>query len=113
MGTSAKADSSSLDNEWTRTFIDRGRGLRVETAESALTVILKLVIGGLTSVVLIVLSTVTLQFQGWFVPITRGQFSELWQLMSWLQSSYYVVLYLEGFSVPIRQLTGYGSEYYL
>ena len=37
----------------------------------------------------------------------------LWQLMSWLQSGHYVVLYLEGFSVPIRQLIGYGSEYYL
>ena len=113
MGTSPKADSSSLDNEWTRTFIDRGRRLCVETAESAVTVILKLVIGGLTSVILIVLSTVTLQFQGWFVSISRGQFSELWQFMSWLQSGHHVVLYLEEFSVPIRQLTGYGSEYYL
>ena len=83
-------------------FIDRRRGLYVETTESAVTVILKLVIGGLTSVILIVLSTVTLQFQGWFVSISRGQFSELWQLMSWLQSGHHVVLYLEEFSVPIR-----------
>ena len=36
---------------------------------SVLTVILKLVIGGLTSIILIVLSTVNLQFQGQFVPI--------------------------------------------
>ena len=50
--------------------IGGGRGLHAETAQSALTVILKLVIGGLTSVVLIVLSTVSLQFQGWFVPIS-------------------------------------------
>ena len=56
--------ASSLDNEWTRPFTDRGRGLCVETAESAMTVILKLVIGGLTSVILIVLIIVTVQFQG-------------------------------------------------
>ena len=47
------------DNQPTRAFIDGGRGLYVETAPSALTVILKLVIGGLTSVILIVLSTVS------------------------------------------------------
>ena len=50
--------------------MDGGKGLRAETAQSALTVILKLVIGGLTSVILIVLSTVSLQFQGQFVPIS-------------------------------------------
>ena len=92
MGTSTKADSSSLDNEWTRTFIDRGRGLRVETAESTLTIILRLVISGLTSFILIVLSIVTLQFQGLFVPISQGPFSDLWQLISWLQSGHHVVL---------------------
>ena len=48
-------------------FIDGGRGLRAETAQSALTVILKLVISGLTSVILIVLTAVNLQFQGQFV----------------------------------------------
>ena len=42
----------------------------METAQSALIVILKLVIGCLTSVILIVLSTVSLQFQGQFVPIS-------------------------------------------
>ena len=36
---------------------------------SVLTVILKLVIGGLTSIILIVLGTVNLQLQGQFVPI--------------------------------------------
>ena len=53
-----------------RAFIDRGRGLHAEMVPSALTVILKLVIGGLTSIILIVLSTVNLQFQGQFVPIS-------------------------------------------
>ena len=42
-------------------------GLRVETAGSALTVTFKLVIGALTRVILIVLGTVNLQFQGQFV----------------------------------------------
>ena len=92
VGTSPKADSCCLDNEWIRTFIDRGRELHVGTAESALRVILKLVTGGLTSFILIVLSIVTLHFQGWLVPISQGQFSDLWQLMSWLQSSHHVVL---------------------
>ena len=58
------------DNQWARAFIDGGRELRVETAQSALAVILKLVIGGLTSIILTVLSTVNLQFQGRFVPIS-------------------------------------------
>ena len=57
------------DNQGARAFIDGGRGLHAETAQSALRVVLKLVIGGLTSVILIVLSTVSLQFQDWFVPI--------------------------------------------
>ena len=42
----------STDNQWVRGFIDRGEGLHAETAPSALTVILKLVLDGLTSVVL-------------------------------------------------------------
>ena len=45
-------------------------GLHAETAPLALTVILKLVISGLTSIILIVFSTVSLQFQGRFVPVS-------------------------------------------
>ena len=56
------------DNQWAKAFIDGGR--HAETAQAALTGILKLVIGGLTSVISIVLDTVNLQFQGWFVPIS-------------------------------------------
>ena len=48
--------------------MEGGRGLRAETAQSVLTVIFKLVIGGLISIILIVLGTVNLQFQGHFVP---------------------------------------------
>ena len=50
--------------------IGRGRGLHAETAWSALTVILKLVIVSLSSIILIVLRTVSLQLQGWFVSIS-------------------------------------------
>ena len=45
-----------------------GRGLHAVTAQSALTVIFKLVIGGLTGVILVVLGTVNLHFQSPFVP---------------------------------------------
>ena len=55
------------DNQGARAFIDRGRGLPAETAQSALTGILKLVMGGLTSIILIVLGTISLQFQSQFV----------------------------------------------
>ena len=47
-------------------------------------------------------------------PFPWDQFSELWQLMSWIQSGHHVVnfFYLVGVSVSKRQLTGYESEYY-
>ena len=57
----------TIDNQGARAFIGWGRGLHAETAQSALTVILKLVIGGWTSIIL-VLRTVRLRFPGWFVP---------------------------------------------
>lgn len=49
-----------------KSFYRHREGLQAETAQSARTVILKLVTGGLTSVISIVLGTVSLQFQ--FVP---------------------------------------------
>ena len=49
-----------------------GRGLHAETAQSVPTVILVLAIGGLISVVLLVLRTVSLQFWGRFVPVFLG-----------------------------------------
>ena len=45
-------------------------GLHTEAAQSALTVIFKLVIGGLTSIILMVIGMVNLQFQGQFVSIS-------------------------------------------
>ena len=65
-----KADSPSPAISGTRALIFRRRGIYVETAQSALTVIFKLIIGGLVSLILVVLSTVNLQFQGLFVPIS-------------------------------------------
>ena len=60
----------SLTVSGARAFIDRWRGLHAETAQSALTVIYKLVVGGLTSVILIVSGTVNLQSLGPSVPIS-------------------------------------------
>ena len=77
--------------QWGRAFIGRRRGLLIETAQSALIVILKLAIGGLTSVILIVLSTGSLQFQGQFVPISLRLVLKLWQLMPWLQGGHHAV----------------------
>ena len=45
-------------------------GLQAKTTQLALVVILKLVISVLTSVILVSLSIVYLQFQGHFVPIS-------------------------------------------
>ena len=103
----------SPDNQGARAFIDRGRGLHAETAQPALTVILKLVISGLTSVISIVLGTVNLQFQGRFVSISLRPVLGIVAAMSWLPSGHHVVhfFHLAGVSVSIRQLTGYGSEY--
>ena len=61
---------SRLDNLEARAFIDREKGLPAETAQSVPVVILKSVIGGLINIILIVLSTVTLHFQGCFVSLS-------------------------------------------
>ena len=45
-------------------------GLHTEAAQSALRVILKLVIDGLTNIILMVIGMVNLQFQGQLVPIS-------------------------------------------
>ena len=42
----------------------------MQKEQSVLIVILKLIINGLTSIILIVLDTVSVQFQGPFVPIS-------------------------------------------
>ena len=57
-----KADSPLPRKSGASALIDGGRGLRAEPAQAAPTGILNLVIGGLTSVILMVLGTVSLQF---------------------------------------------------
>ena len=53
-----------INNQGVKTFIDRDRIVHAEIAQSALTVTLKSVIGGLTSIMLFVLGTVNLQVPG-------------------------------------------------
>ena len=53
-----------------RACIDRWKGLHAETTQLSLIVIFQLVISGLTSILLVVLGTVNLQFQGPFIPIS-------------------------------------------
>ena len=60
----------SHDKRGIRAFIERGRVLHDETAQSALPVTFRLIPDGLTSVILVVLRTVNLQFQGCLVSIS-------------------------------------------
>ena len=55
------------DSQWARAFIDRGRGPRAETARSALTVVLKLVMRWSDQHHL---DCFNLHFQDQFVPIS-------------------------------------------
>ena len=67
-----------------------GRELHTETAQSALRVIFRLVHGGLTSIISVVLGTVNLQFQGPFVPVSLWPVLGIGQLVSWVQSGHHV-----------------------
>ena len=58
------------DNQWGNSLYRLREGLQLETAQSAPTVMLKLSTRGLTSVTLMVLGAVDLQFQGRFVPVS-------------------------------------------
>lgn len=113
--------TSPTDSPWARPFKGefqgcrgRGRGLQAETVQSALTVILKLVLQWSDQhhphwlVQLIFSSRVDLFSFPW------GQFSALWQLMSWIQSGQHVVhfFHLVGSSVSTALLTGYGYFVY-
>ena len=95
-----KADSPT-DNQRTRAFTNKGRGLHTETAQSALTVILNLVISGLTSVILIIWGTVNLQLRGQFVPVSVRPVLRTVAVYCSLQS---------GHHVSIRHLLGWDSS---
>ena len=97
-----------LDNLGARAFIERERGVQAETAPSALTVILILVIGRLTRASWLFWKQLVFSSRVILFPFLLGQFLESWQLISWLQQSGdYVVnfFHLVGVSVSIRQLT--------
>ena len=86
-----KADSSPSPQAGRENFIDgAGVGIQAETAETALTVILKLVIGSLTSINFLKVELIFSSRVSLF-PFLCGQFSGLWQLMSWTQSDHRVV----------------------
>ena len=97
----SKGQLPSSNKQGVRAFIDRVRRvLRAERAQASLTVIFKLVISHLTSIILVVLGTVNLQFWVHLFPSLCGQFSELLQFMSWIQSGHYVVNFSTwGFSI--------------
>ena len=85
-------------------------------AQLALTVILKLVVWSSEQGHLIVLSTVNLQLQGQFVPISLRPVLGIVQdgaayFMATVWSSCSYFLYLLGVSVAGKQLKGHGSEY--
>ena len=72
---------------------------------------LQIIISGLISIILIVLGTVNLQFQGSFVSISLRSILRIvaahgYSLLIMLTSPLGVLVF-------IRPLTGYGSEYYL
>ena len=69
----SKADSPNPGQAEGESFYEQSvcvGGLHAEMAQSTLTVIFKLLISGLANIILIVLGTVNLQFQGPFVRIS-------------------------------------------
>ena len=111
-----KADSPPPGNPWGKSSYRQsvGGGLYAETAQSSLTVIFKLVPGSLTSVILVALGAVNDQFQVLFFPYFSEANSE--NCGSSCPEYSLVIMYLTsppGVLVSVRQLTGYGSEYYL
>ena len=54
-GTSVQRPTSPHEQQRVRAFIGQGRGLHAETAQSSWTVIFRLVIGDLTSTILVIL----------------------------------------------------------
>ena len=84
--------------------------------QSVLVVSLQLVIGGLTTVILVVSGTVNLLFQAcfYFSHFLRPALGIVAvSVMTTVQSPHSNFFHLVEVSVSTRQLTGYGSEYYL
>ena len=102
------------DKQGVSAFIESRGGLRAETALSSLTSS-----ANRSSVVwpasswLFQVQLNNLRLQVHLFPFLCGQFSELWQLMSCVQSGPHGVNSPPGVSVSLRQLTGHSSEHYL
>ena len=77
----ASPDPQPSPNREVRAFIDRSG--RVATCRNS-TVVFKLVISGLTSIILMVLGTVNLQFQGPFAPISSWPVLRIVAARVWL-----------------------------
>ena len=92
-----------------------GEHLPAETAQSSLTVICKSVVSGLTSIILVVLGVYSLSSVPW--SICSHFFAVSSQNCGSSSPGYSLVIMQltspPGVLVSIRQLTGYGSEYYL
>ena len=55
---------------------------------------------------MIALSTVNLQFQGWFVPISLRPVLGLVELISWLQSGHHVVNFFHLLRISVYKTAG-------
>ena len=109
----SKTHSLHTSNQWGKGFYRQKEEASCRKQNSFLTVIFKLIIGGLTSVILVVLGTVNLQFQGLFVPISLRP---VLKIVAACIMGMVVIMQLTsppGVLVPIRQLRGCGSEDYL
>ena len=100
-------------NQRGQSFYRQEEGPRAETAQSALTVIFKLVISGLTHVILIALCTLVFSSRTHVFAFLEAIIQKCGSLchgyilaIMWLTSP-------PGVLGSIWQLSGYGSEYYL
>ena len=79
-------------NQWGKRFYRQKRGEGyMQKQQPALTVIFQLVTSGLTSIILTVLGTVNLQFQGPFVPISLRQILRIVAASVMVQSGHQIV----------------------
>lgn len=88
-----KADSASslpAEQAGAGNFCKVGRGVHAEAAQPSLTVIFRLVLSGLTGVILTALGTVNLRLWARLLPFPCSQLSELWRRLAtlWPSRSY-------------------------
>ena len=101
---------TTIYNQWARAFTDRGPYMQKQHSQ-LLIVFLQLVISGLISVTLIVVSTVNLQLQGSLSPFLGASSWNCGNVCHGYSSQ--PSCKLLRLVVSIRHLTRYSSEYYL